>query len=346
MQYNDGGARRLPQGRNDEYAIGYYLKKDLGFLPAAADGVHALRPLLLLDPGLDLPEPPLPVARRSRAARRTTRSRPAAAGTSGRRSSIAPTRAGVSVRYYVVDLPFAVLYGSRGLGWVRPIEQYYADAAAGKLPNIAFVDPPFLDGGGGDGLSGDEHPHGDIRIGQAFMAEVAHAFMESPKYRRGRCSSTTTSGAGSSTTSPASSFPTTAPPGPRARTSDHRLPDPGAVISPFTGRGGVSHMTVTHESILKLISYRFGLGYLNTRHRYASRSAATLRLRASRPRGPRPAATGAAGGADLHRAGPRPDRGRGERREGRRGPRPGGARASRRPARLRGPPGDRRARLP
>ena len=29
-------------------------------------------------------------------------------------------------------------------------------------------------------------------------------------------------------------------------------------------------MQVTHESILKLISYRFGLGYLNKRHRYAS----------------------------------------------------------------------------
>jgi hypothetical protein len=29
-------------------------------------------------------------------------------------------------------------------------------------------------------------------------------------------------------------------------------------------------MTCTHESILKLISYRYGLGYLNKRHRYAS----------------------------------------------------------------------------
>ena len=27
---------------------------------------------------------------------------------------------------------------------------------------------------------------------------------------------------------------------------------------------------MTHESILKLIAYRFGMGYLNTRHRYAS----------------------------------------------------------------------------
>jgi hypothetical protein len=29
-------------------------------------------------------------------------------------------------------------------------------------------------------------------------------------------------------------------------------------------------MTVTHDSILKFISYRYGLGYLNKRHRYAS----------------------------------------------------------------------------
>src|SRR4029079_11738540 len=41
-------------------------------------------------------------------------------------------------------------------------------------------------------------------------------------------------------------------------------------ISPYARRGYVSHMTVTHESILKLLSYRFGLGYLNKRHRYAS----------------------------------------------------------------------------
>ena len=45
---------------------------------------------------------------------------------------------------------------------------------------------------------------------------------------------------------------------------------PGVAISPYARRGYVSHMTVTHESILKLLSYRFGLGYLNKRHRYAS----------------------------------------------------------------------------
>jgi phospholipase C len=48
---------------------------------------------------------------------------------------------------------------------------------------------------------------------------------------------------------------------------------PAVAVSPYTRarrRGRISHMTCTHESILKLISYRFGLGYLTKRHRYAS----------------------------------------------------------------------------
>ena len=51
-------------------------------------------------------------------------------------------------------------------------------ARAGTLPNISIVDPPFRDGGGGDGLSADEHPLGDVRLGQAFMADVVNAFVE------------------------------------------------------------------------------------------------------------------------------------------------------------------------
>ena len=48
---------------------------------------------------------------------------------------------------------------------------------------------------------------------------------------------------------------------------------PAVAISPYTRAGRrprVSHTTATHESILKLISYRYGLGYLTKRHRYAS----------------------------------------------------------------------------
>jgi prepilin-type N-terminal cleavage/methylation domain-containing protein len=107
---------------------------------------------------------------------------------------------GLSARYYNSDLPFSAVWGPRGATWTNPISRFYADCAAGTLPNVAFVDPPFRDGGGGDGLSADEHPLGDVRLGQAFMADVVNAFVRSPAYRRGPCSSCTTSGAGSSTT--------------------------------------------------------------------------------------------------------------------------------------------------
>ena len=77
------------------------------------------------------------------------------------------------------------VWGPRGATWTNPITRFYSDCAAGTLPNISFVDPPFRDGGGGDGLSADEHPLGDVRLGQAFMADVVNAFVKSPNYRRG-----------------------------------------------------------------------------------------------------------------------------------------------------------------
>ena len=91
----------------------------------------------------------------------------------------------LTARYYNSDLPFSAVWGPRGACWTRPVADYYADCAAGTLPNITFVDPPFRDGGGGDGVSADEHPLGDVRLGQAFMSDVVHAFMESPNWERG-----------------------------------------------------------------------------------------------------------------------------------------------------------------
>ena len=155
--------------------------------------------------------------------------------------------------------------------------EFYADAASGTLPNISFVDPPFLDGGGGDGLSGDEHPHGDIRIGQAFMSDIVHAFMWSPQWQRGAMFVNYDEWGGF--------FDHVSPvavPDDRASNDINEnfgitgFRVPGVAISPYARRGYVSHATVTHESILKLISYRFGLGYLNKRHRYASNIGRTF----------------------------------------------------------------------
>ena len=183
----------------------------------------------------------------------------------------------VTACYYNSDLPFSALYGPRAVPWTNPISCFYADCAAGTLPNISFVDPPFRDGGGGDGLSADEHPLGDVRLGQAFMADVVNAFVRSPNYRRGALFIIYDEWGGF--------FDHVRPP----RTIDDRANSldlfndfgqmgfrvPAVAVSPYTRgskrNGGfrVDHGVYGHESILKLISHRFGLGFLNKRHRYA-----------------------------------------------------------------------------
>lgn len=87
--------------------------------------------------------------------------------------------AGISWAYYFVDLPAILLWGSRLAKGLRHTEDFFADALAGTLPNVVFVDPGFT-----TGLRTDEHPHGDVRAGQAFAHNVVKAVVESPLWPR------------------------------------------------------------------------------------------------------------------------------------------------------------------
>jgi phospholipase C len=184
---------------------------------------------------------------------------------------------GLTARYYNSDLPFSAVWGPRGAAWTRPVADYYADCAAGTLPSISFVDPPFRDGGGGDGVSADEHPLGDVRLGQAFMSDVVHAFMESPNWERGALFIVYDEWGGF--------FDHVRPPSvPDARQSSSIDQDfglmgfriPAVAVSPFAQRGAVSHQLGGFESIIKLITYRFGLGSLTTRDALAQNIGQTM----------------------------------------------------------------------
>jgi phospholipase C len=279
----EGGRKEYNHGKldgfyrvNDEYAIGYYEKKDLPFLP------HVAKAFTLYDRYFcSLLGPTFP-----------NRHYMWAAQSGGQTTNVIPSSSlgdqwetifdraianGVTARYYAFDQPFAALYGTRAIPWIHRTEDFLSDCEAGTLPNIAFVDPPFLDGGGGDGLSGDEHPHGDIRIGQAFMSQITHAFLNSPQFRRGAMFINYDEWGGF--------FDHVSPrfvPDGRASPKLSKtfgitgFRSPGVAISPYARRNHVSHATITHESILKLISHRFGLGYLNQRHRYASQIGRTF----------------------------------------------------------------------
>jgi phospholipase C len=75
---------------------------------------------------------------------------------------------GVSARYYYSDVSFLWLWGDKYLPISASYGQFLADAAAGTLPSVAFVDPRFV--GEAEGLSNDDHPHADVRAGDAFLA--------------------------------------------------------------------------------------------------------------------------------------------------------------------------------
>jgi phospholipase C len=283
FQYNggkmDGFAKGSADGTgSDEFAVGFYLKRDLGFIPHVADAYTLYDRYFHSLMASTYPNRHYQLSAQSGG----QKGNDIPAGTLGNQWETILDRAkehGLSIGYYVSDLPFPALYGPRGLSWVRPVAQFYADAAAGKLPNVCFVDPPFRDGGGGDGTSADEHPHGDIRLGQAFMSDIAHSFIESPQYRRGALFINYDEWGGFFEHVPPRRVPDDR--ASRDINEDFGLTgfrSPTVAISPFTRGGRVAHAQMTHESILRLISYRFGLRHLNKRHRYASNIGNTFRF--------------------------------------------------------------------
>jgi phospholipase C len=219
-----------------------------------------------------------------------------------------------SGRYYYNDLPFLGLWGLKYLPIVAPFARFLADAAAGTLPNVAFVDPKFSNIGGPES---DEHPFADVRVGDNFIASVFHAIRTSPQWDRTVLVVTYDEWGGFFDHVPPPKVADDTDPG----TVDHTcnvpgtcseppglVPDyhqlgfrvPTVVVSPFSS-GRVAHGgPYEHTSILKMIEWRWGLEPLTTRDRKArnlvevldfetstTRQMATSRAR--RPSCPRPA---------------------------------------------------------
>ena len=87
---------------------------------------------------------------------------------------------GPTGRYYFSDLPLLALWGQKYLPIAGHFTEFLADAAAGTLPNVSFVDPRFEDEG--DGTSNDDHPLADIRAGDSLLSEIFHALSTGPDW--------------------------------------------------------------------------------------------------------------------------------------------------------------------
>jgi phospholipase C len=186
---------------------------------------------------------------------------------------------GLTGTYYFTDLPFLALYGSKYASITKPFAQFLVDCQAGTLPNLAFVDPAF--NGETQGVSTDDHPHGDIRSGEALLAQVYHAVRNSPQWGRTILVVNFDEWGG---------FYDHVPP--PLTIDDHVDPAPGPhpdyrrlgfrvpniVISPFSPAGAVvsGGAPFEHTSVLRMVEWRWGLQPLTKRDANARNLAEML----------------------------------------------------------------------
>jgi phospholipase C len=271
----DGGRMDgfLRSGENDVFSIGYYAEEDLPFIPAVAREFTTFDRFFCSLLASTYPNRYYMHSAQSYGMKDNTL--PFVNGNiedllGWPDSTIfhALAAAGVSNRYFYTDIPVSALWGVPGLARSGQVQEYYERCATGTLPAVSFVDPSFA--GEEQGTSGDEHPHGDVRVGQAFMSDVVHAFMESPQWERGALFIVYDEWGGF--------FDHVRPPRvPDVRASADVADDfgqmgmriPAVLVSPYAKRNHVDHNIYGFESILALIRYRFGLAPLTTRDQYA-----------------------------------------------------------------------------
>ena len=255
----------LRAGSNDEYAIGYYRAADLAFYGSAAPYWTTFDRYFAATMAETYPN------RFYQHSAQTDRIH------NSTDTATMPTiwdrlaDAGVSRAYYYYDLPFLALWGTKYLPIARTYPQFLADAAAGTLPSVSFLDPKFLDENSGS--SADDHPHADIRAGQTFVNQVYEAVTSGPLWPRTALVVNYDEWGG---------FfdhvaPGTAPDArPDLGTGLRGFRTPALLISPRARRRSISHTVYDHTSVLKMIEWRWGLPPLTARDAAANNLAEAM----------------------------------------------------------------------
>jgi phospholipase C len=266
-EYNSGACDGwLRTGANDVYTIGYYVADDLAFLGRAAPEWTVLdryfAPIMA----------PTNPNRMILQAGQTDRM----ANTAG--FSTLPTiwdrlaDAGITGSNYGYQIVTASAFGDRYTSVIQPITSFFTDAAAGRLPNVAYVDPDFQ-----HSYSDSYHPFADIQRGEAFLASIYQAVTASPAWASTVLIVTFDEWGGFFDHVPPPPAPI--PPGEYAAGNVDGLRGfriPTLIISPFARRRHIASAVYDHASILRLIEWRWGLSPLTVRDAQANNLADAL----------------------------------------------------------------------
>jgi phospholipase C len=252
----------LRSGKNDEYSIGFYQECDRPFYSALARHYTTLDRYFCSILGPTFPNRFFMHAAQTDRLSNTFD------------VAMMPTiwdslaRASIAGLYYWSNLPFVGLWGKKYLGIERRYEQFISDAKNGRLPALSFVDPTFTVE---DVPGNDDHPHADIRRGDAFLSQTFHAVATGPQWPNTVFVVNYDEWGGF--------YEHVAPP--RAEAPNNVDPDledgrallgfrvPTVVASPFSAGDpldpSVNSAVFDHTSVLKLIEWRWKLPPLTAR---------------------------------------------------------------------------------
>jgi phospholipase C len=258
IQYNEGKMDGFLQSGNDTFSIGYYQEQDLTFFSALARQYTTLDRYFCSFMGPTFPN------RIFLHSAQTDRLSDTSDVCELETIWDSLEDAKVSARAYTTYLK---LWGSEYDDVTYIYDQYLSDAAAGTLPAVSFVDPPYSEETG----VLDFHAFADIRNGDAFLSRTYHALVNSPCWPKSVLIVTFDEWGG---------FFDHVPP-PRviaANSTDTDLVDgrallglrvPTVIVSPFSVGSPISprvNSTVfDHTSVLKLIQWRWNLPPLTPR---------------------------------------------------------------------------------
>lgn len=261
----DGGKMDgwLRTSTNDVFSIGYYAEPDLPFFSALARNFTTLDNYFASILGPTFPNRVFQHAAQTDRLSNTLD------------LSTLPTiwdtlaAAGVSHKYYYSNVPFLALWGAKYLGISALFADFLVDASTGNLPAVSFLDPRFtvLD----DGEGNDDHPHADIRAGEAFLGQVYDAVTKGLGWQNTVLIVNRDEWGG---------FYDTVPP-PRVIAPNNVDTDlvngnallgcrvPVVLVSPFargdTATPRIDSRLYDHTSVLKLIEWRYSLPPLTSR---------------------------------------------------------------------------------
>lgn len=253
----------LRTGANDAFCVGYYEEADLPTLSALARNFTTLDNYFC---SIMAPTYPNRIFQHAGQTDRLSNT-PEVSTLPTIWDSLA--KAGVSHTYYFGNVPFLSVWGDKYSGISKFYKEFLADCAAGSLPAVCFLDPSFtlLDDGDGN----DDHPHADLRAGDAFLSEVYNSVTKGPGWKNTVLIVNRDEWGGF--------YDTVAPP--RVIAPNHVDMDlvegkallgqrvPAIVISPFSmgnpATPRIDSNLYDHTSVLKLIEWRFGLAPLGMR---------------------------------------------------------------------------------